>query len=95
MRILVFLLFLFIVQPTHADVRYIAKVDDVTVTLYDSPCKLGAVENLKRRATWTDKTGTTEGCWGGLQPVGIVLLYFADKTVTALPAQMFERASGA
>lgn len=93
MRLLLALLL--IALPAHADPLFIAKVEEFTVILHSEPCKQDAVTNLKRRATWTDKTGTTEGCWGAIPQVGLIILYFADRTATALPAAFFEKASGA
>ena len=34
-----------------------------------------------------------EGCWG-VSPLRLVLFYFADKTVAAVPQQMFVPVSG-
>lgn len=81
--------------PAIADPLYIAKHEDTVVVLYSTPCKLDSVSNLKRRATWQDKNGSHEGCWGSSPQMGLVILYFADKTVVAMPTQFFEKASGA
>ena len=64
----------------------------VVVTLYDEPCSVGAVSNLKQRATWNEKGTVFEGCWGNAQ--GTVLMYFErDRSVVALPAGVFARVS--
>jgi hypothetical protein len=81
--------------PANAGPVFIGKFEQMTIVLHDDPCKLEAVSNLKRRATWQDKDGITEGCWGYIPQIGVVIFYFADKTVTALPMPFFEKASGA
>jgi hypothetical protein len=83
------------ISTAQAEALFILKTEHMTVILYSEPCQLSEVTNLKRRATWTDKTGTHEGCWGVIPQIGLIPLYFADKTVTAIPAQFFEKASGA
>lgn len=69
-----------------------AGADGINVTLTDEPCKLVAVTNLQRRATWTEAGRVTEGCWS-VHPAGMVLFYFADLTVTLIPAEMFQKVS--
>ena len=66
--------------------------EGVRVLLTDEPCALPAVANLKNRATWTEAGKVTEGCWAAGR--GLVMLYFADKTVVAVPAQAFSRTTG-
>ena len=64
--------------------------DGITVTLYDEPCALEAVANLRYRATWHDpKRGHFEGCYT-VQHHTIVVLYFDDRTVVVLPLQIFQ-----
>lgn len=79
--------------PVHAEPMFVAKLDNVVLTLHNEKCALEAVTNLQRRATWVENGITTEGCWGIVQQFGVVLCYFADKTVTGLPAPFFERVS--
>lgn len=77
-----------------AETMYIHKGDQVTILLHSEPCKQEGVTNLPRRATWQEKGKLTEGCWGVYPPIGLVMLYFADKTVVGMPAQFFEKAGG-
>ena len=72
-----------------------AEVEGVKIVLTDEDCKLPAVSNLKRRATWTEKGKTFEGCFGGHPAFPIVMAYFSDKTVVVLPIEMFTRVVGA
>ena len=74
----------------HAGPIAIAKAGAVTITLYDEPCALPAVANLKQRATWAEPGKTYNGCWGASE-LGVVMLYFEDLTVAAVPMQVFVR----
>lgn len=67
------------------------EVGGVTVRLTDEPCALEAVTNMPNRATWTEAGVVTEGCFG-IQGT-LLLAYWADKTVTALPVRAFQRVS--
>ena len=73
--------------------HYAMEADGARIVLTDEPCKLD-VENLKFRATWTEKGKTFEGCWGARVDTGVILGYFSDKTVVALPIQAFTKVSG-
>lgn len=82
---------LFIVAPLVIGApRLIAAGDEVTIVLYDDPCWLSEkVTNLPMRATWTDKgAAPVEGCWN-LNNEGIVMFYFADRTVVAVAKKYF------
>ena len=68
--------------------------DGAKIVLTDEDCKLEAVKNLKHRATWTEKGKVYEGCYG-VHPAGVMLGYFADKTVVLIPLQVFTKVSGA
>lgn len=72
-----------------------ANQEGVQITLTDEDCKLPAVANLKKRATWTEKGRTYEGCYGGHPYFPIVMAYFSDKTVVALPLEIFTALRGA
>ena len=72
-----------------------AETDGVTITLYDEDCKLSAVSNLKKRATWTEKGKTYEGCVGQHPAYPIFMAYFSDKTFVVLPIEIFSPVSGA
>lgn len=63
--------------------------EQVVITLTDEACTLTAVTNLKLRATWAEKGVTHEGCYAVGH--GLVLTYWADKTVAAIPAGAFAR----
>jgi hypothetical protein len=93
------LLFLFALAATwptnaNADPIYRATADGIVITLTNEDCKLPAVSNLKKRATWTEKGKTFEGCWGGHPAFPIVMGYFADKTVVVLPVEAFAPVTG-
>lgn len=66
-----------------------ASAGGVSIMLYSDSCALPAVTNLRSRATWTEGGATIEGCWGGDPNSGVVLTYFADKTVVAIPIRAF------
>lgn len=70
-----------------------AEGNGVVVTVYSEKCALKEVVNLPQRATWTENGKTTEGC-AGIHPLGLVLLYFADKTVVPHPMQAFVPVTG-
>lgn len=67
-----------------------AAMGEVTVTLHKEDCKGFPIENLKSRAVWREKGKDVEGCWGA-SPIGVVMFYFADRTVAAIPVQAFQR----
>ena len=68
----------------------------VSITLHTDDCKLKSeVSNLPRRAVWFENGKETEGCWGVIPQFGMVTFWFADKTATALPTNLFERVTGA
>lgn len=64
----------------------------VKVMLYDEPCALAAVVNLAKRGTWTQAGTVIEGCWAVSN--GLVLCYWADRTIIAIPSSVFTRVSG-
>lgn len=64
----------------------------VKVILTDEPCALSAIVNLGKRVTWAERGGVIEGCYGIGN--GLVLCYFADRTVVAIPSSVFNRVSG-
>jgi hypothetical protein len=79
-------------SPAHAEARFAADADNGKVVLFDDKCQLSEVTNLPFKAQWTENGKTTEGCWSPPHPqVGVILAYFADKTVVGLPAQIFKR----
>lgn len=78
-------------KKAHAETKMKAEAGGVVVLAYDSKCKLKEVGNLPYRATWTENGKTLEGCVGIFTQMGICLFYFEDKTVVAIPMQMFSR----
>jgi hypothetical protein len=96
MSALAFILGALLVYGTaKAEPLFRASAEGTTITLYDEPCKLPEVENLKNRATWEEKGKVTEGCYGGHPQFPLVLFYFADKAVTIVPVEVFKRMTGA
>lgn len=79
----------------YAASLYQAEADGARIVLTDEACRLQAVSNLKRRATWTEKGETFEGCYGLHEGTGLILAYFSDKTVVILPPQIFSKVLGA
>lgn len=82
--------------PTKANALPIAQTvtqDGQKIVLTDEECRLDAVKNLKHRATWTENGKVYEGCYW-VHPAGVVLGYFADKTVVMIPVQTFTQVIG-
>lgn len=67
--------------------------DGVVITLHKDKCEMREVSNLPRSATWDEKGKTFKGCWG-VSNLGVVMLYFSDKTVAVVPASAFEKVIG-
>lgn len=92
MKYVLLVLLLLLSGPAKAAAVATASQGDVTITLYDDKCALPAVSNLPFRATWRDATGLHDGCFDVAN--GLVLAYFADKTVVAIPARVFKLTVG-
>lgn len=60
----------------------------VTITLYDDKKSCQQAMNLPRKAVWLENGKEVQGCWG-LNPIGVVMFWFEDKTVASAPAQAF------
>lgn len=60
------------------------------ITLHKEKCAVPAVTNLPQRATWTENGKTFEGCFGVDEELRIVVFYFEDKTVAAIPQRAFK-----
>ena len=76
----------------YAEPQFLFGTQDLTITLHDDVCALKSeITNLPRRAVWKHKDEVVEGCWGFSERFGLILLYFADKTSTALPSQLFNK----
>lgn len=80
-------------RSANATPLYAAEQEGVVITLHDDACAQAAVTNLPRRATWDEAGQRIEGCWGAAQ--GLVLLYFADRTVGVASQARFQRMAGA
>jgi hypothetical protein len=78
----------------NADPIYRANAEGIVITLTNEDCKLPAVSNLKKRATWEEKGKTFEGCWGGHPAFPIVMGYFSDRSVVVLPVEVFAPVTG-
>lgn len=86
-------LLLMTAAPTfsHAEARFQFAVEDLTITLHDDTCAFKSeITNLPRRVMWKNNKETVEGCWGFSSQFGLILLWFSDKTSTALPAPLFK-----
>ena len=71
----------------------VATPDGVVITLHKDKCELKDVVNLPHLATWDEKGKTFQGCWG-FNPIGVVMLYFSDKTVGVVPSSAFTKVQG-
>ena len=80
----------------RADAAYSAKVQDVTITLYNEPCKLTEHVAFPYRATWVEKSGAKfEGCWMVNPDIGSIIGYFReDKSIAVMPMRIFTRVQG-
>lgn len=86
-------LFLFGCPSVNAEPLFQAQAPDgVVITLHSEKCALKEVTNLPARITWEEKGKVTEGCFGA--KAGVVIFYFADKTVGVIPVQVFEKVIG-
>lgn len=72
-------------EPTHE-----ARGSTFKVTVYSEKCALQEVTNLPLRAVWTEGAKVIEGCFG-MSPFGLIVFYFTDKTVFAMPPDMFKK----
>jgi hypothetical protein len=79
-----------------AEPIFAAETEGVRIVLYDEPCKFTqAVANLPYRATWTEKGKTYEGCFAPNRNAGVVVAYFSeDKSVAAIPMDVFRKVTG-
>ena len=84
----------FYVAKSHAGTIYLADQEGVQIALTDEKCALAEVKNLRFRATWSERGQTFEGCWAMHQGAGLILAYFADKTVVIFPPQIFTPTRG-
>jgi hypothetical protein len=95
LSLLAIFLGMFVPTPSMAGPVMVARVGPVSITLYDESCAIAAVANLQRRATWAENGKVFEGCFG-VSEIGVVMLYFAeDRSVGAVPTEMFVRVTSA
>jgi hypothetical protein len=69
---------------------YRAANEGIVITLDSDKCALKEVANLPKKAFWVQDGKTIEGCWG-VSPLGVVNFYFADRTVVAIPQDVFHK----
>jgi len=79
----------------YAEPIYEASVQGIRIVVYKEKCKLEAITNLPWRAVWFQNGQETEGCIGAKDDLGVVVGYFADKTIVVLPTDLFRRLTGA
>lgn len=83
--------------PTKAHAEPVMQTSEggVTVQLWTDACALQKqIANLPYKATWHEGGKVIEGCWGARPDVGVVIFYFADKTVGMAPIQAFVKVVG-
>ena len=92
-----FLLAAFIYCSQIANAAPVAQIssEGVTIVVYDEPCALDGIKNLKYRATWDEDGVRLEGCVGQHPQFPVLMFYFADKTVALVPIQALQRVHGA
>ena len=77
-----------------AGAKALAQAQDSTgirVVLHDTDCMMTtSITNLPKYAEWLEGSKKVKGCWAVDSNLGMVIIYFADKTVVVLPAQIFE-----
>ena len=83
------------VYPKKAKADPVAAVEQggVRIVVHTEKCSFNEVSNLPNRATWEENGKVLEGCVGVFGQIGLVLFYFSDKTVVAVPMQMFSKVS--
>ena len=82
-------------SQANADPLYRAEAGDAVITVYTEPCAVKAVGNLPKRATWTEKGKTFEGCAGSHPQYPILVFYFeGDKSVVVIEHGAFQKVTG-
>ena len=79
--------------PANAEPLFRVSHESVVITLHNEKCEMSEVSNLPHFATWEEKGKSFKGCWG-FHPLGVVMLYFTDKTVAVVPASAFSKVIG-
>ena len=95
LMLLLLVILMAFVHTAHAAPVMQATADDVAIVLHDEVCQIEAVGGERYfRAQWITPKGAIEGCWG-VVPVSpalrVVVMYFSDKTMAAVPAAIFTR----
>ena len=82
-----------IVRKAYAEPLYAAEGEEgIRIVLYSEDCALGKpYDMLPRRATWTEKGVTIEGCVGLHRESGMFVFLWTDNTQTQIPAGAFHR----
>lgn len=79
----------------QADPLYEFSQGNVRIVVYKDQCRLKEVSNIPLRAVWYENGKEIEGCIGAKDDLGVVVAYFADKTIVVLPMQVFRKVVGA
>ena len=77
----------------HAGPLAEAAAGGIQITLHSEKCAQVAVTNLPGRATWTEGGRVSEGCFAIDRNNGLIVLYFDDRTVVAVPLAAFQKVS--
>lgn len=77
-----------------AEPIFAAEADGIRIVLHDDPCAMPNEWALPKRATWTEKGVTTEGCVGYVPEEKAFYLLWADGTRTKIHASHFKRVLG-
>lgn len=89
------LLLLLVCWPAYAEPFAQFTVNETTkIILHSEDCRLTSVTNLPSRATWEEGGKVYEGCYGFDGRFKLIRLWFEDKTVIALPVQVFLKVTG-
>jgi|CXWL01.1.fsa_nt_gi hypothetical protein len=66
--------------------------DRVHITLHNDACTIEAVRGGEYlRAAWVEDGKLVEGCWAYIAAAGVVVFYFADFTIGAIPGRQFHK----
>lgn len=84
-------------RSAYAEPRFAADGDNgAVITLFDDPCELKEhITNLQFKATWIEGDKKFEGCWAPVQQMGIVQMWFMDKTAFPVPLRALKPVVGA
>jgi hypothetical protein len=84
-------------KKASADPRFAADGDNgAVITLFDDPCELKEqITNLPYKATWTESGKQFDGCWAPVQQLGVVQMWFTDKTAFPVPLRVLKPVVGA